>query len=46
MKNVSNQQYNTDLAEKCRKALEVSFGEIPMPKYYSKRKLVSRKNKV
>jgi predicted transcriptional regulator len=29
--NIPIQEYTADLAEKCRKALEVSFGEIPMP---------------
>jgi predicted transcriptional regulator len=29
--NISTQRSNADLAERCRKALEVSFGEIPMP---------------
>jgi hypothetical protein len=42
LKNLSNQQYNIELAEKCRKALEVSFGEISMPNCYSKRKVVSK----
>jgi hypothetical protein len=32
------QKYPDDLAEKCRKALEVSFGEIPMPIYCLKKK--------
>ena len=27
----------SDLAEKCRKALEASFGEIPLPKALIKR---------
>lgn len=31
------QKYPADLAEKCRKALEVSFGEIPMPIYCLKK---------
>ena len=38
MKTLSNQQYNAVLTEHCRKALEVHFGEIPMPKYFSQRK--------
>ena len=28
---ISIQKYSDDLAEKCKKALEASFGEIPMP---------------
>lgn len=28
----------TDLAERCRKALEASFGEIPLPKSLLKKK--------
>ena len=31
------QKYTADLAEKCRKALEESFGEIPMPIYCLKK---------
>ncbi len=38
MKTLFNQQYSADFTEKCRKALEASFGEIPMPKFFSKRK--------
>jgi len=32
--NIHTQKSTADLAEECRKALEVSFGEIPMPTYY------------
>ncbi len=38
LKTLSNQQYNAVLTKHCRKALEVHFGEIPMPKYFSQRK--------
>ena len=40
------QNYPADLAEKCRKALEVNFGEIPMPKGQTKRRVVSKKKVV
>jgi hypothetical protein len=44
LKNLSNQQYNIELAEKCRKALEVSFGEISMLKLLVReRQLVKEK---
>jgi len=33
-----NQQYSADFTEKCKKALEANFGEIPMPKSFSRRK--------
>lgn len=39
------QNYSMDLAEKCRKALEVNFGEIPMPKnQIPKKKVANKKN--
>ena len=38
LKNITNQQNKLDLAERCRTALEASFGEIPTPKYFSQRK--------
>ncbi len=31
--NIHTKKSTADLAGECRKALEVSFGEIPMPKY-------------
>lgn len=34
---IHNQKYSNNLAERCRKALEVSFGEIPMPIYCLKK---------
>ena len=40
MRNVYNHQYSDDLSEKCRKALEFRFGEIPMPKCFDKQKSV------
>ena len=38
MKTILDQQYSGDLAEKCRRALEANFGEIPLPKCFSNRK--------
>ena len=38
LKNTPNQQNKLDLAERCRMALETSFGEIPTPKYIGQRK--------
>ena len=38
METLSDQQYSADLTEKCRNALEANFGEIPMPKSFSRRK--------
>jgi hypothetical protein len=43
MKITPKQNYSADLAEKCRKALEVSFGNIPMPREQIKRKVVSKR---
>jgi hypothetical protein len=43
LSNILTQKYSADLAEKCRKALEVRFGEIPMPKNYTKSKAVKSK---
>ena len=37
------QKYPADLAEKCKKALEVNFGEIPMPKVQIKRKVTNKR---
>ena len=44
LRNVYNHQYSDDLSEKCRKALEFRFGEIPMPKCFDKRSLLLRLN--
>ena len=38
MKTLFDQQYSDDLTEKCRKALEANFGELPMPKCFSRGK--------
>lgn len=38
------QKYHAAFAEKCRKALEVNFGEIPMPKGQTKRKVEKKRN--
>ena len=38
MKTLFDQQYSADLTEKCRNALEANFGEIPMPKCFSREK--------
>ena len=38
MKTLFNQKYSDAFTEKCRNALEANFGEIPMPKCFSKRK--------
>ena len=38
MKTLFNQQYSADFTEKCRNAIEANFGEIPMPKSFSRRK--------
>ena len=39
MKTLFDQKYSDDLTEKCRKALEANFGELPMPKSFSRRKV-------
>ena len=36
--NLNNTLDGNNLAERCRKALEASFGEIPLPKALIKRK--------
>ncbi len=38
LENLTQQPDNSDIAERYKTALEVSFGEIPLPKYVSKRK--------
>ncbi len=38
METLFDQQYSADFTEKCRNALEANFGEIPLPKSFSKRK--------
>ena len=38
MKTSFNQQHSADFTEKCRNALEANFGEIPMPKCFSRKK--------
>ena len=38
METLFDQQYSADFTEKCRNALEANFGEIPMPKSFSRRK--------
>lgn len=38
LENITQQPENSDIAEKYKTALEASFGEIPLPKYVSKRK--------
>jgi hypothetical protein len=45
MKIAPKQNYSSDLAQKCKKALEVSFGEIPMPKGQNNKKVVSKRRK-
>ena len=44
--NILTRRYTADtadLAEQCKKALEVHFGEIPMPRNYTKSKAVKSK---
>ncbi len=46
MTNILTRRYTADtadLAEQCKKALEVHFGEIPMPRNYTKSKAVKSK---
>ena len=38
LENITQQPDNSDIAERYKIALEASFGEIPLPKYVSKRK--------
>ena len=38
MKPSFNQKYSADFSEECRKALENSFGQIPMPKSFNSAK--------
>ena len=46
LENVSYQQYSADLSEKCRKALELRFGEIPMPNCFAKKNTVVKARSV
>lgn len=38
MKTLFNQEYSAEFTEKCRKALEANFGEIPLPKRLGSKK--------
>jgi len=39
LKTLFDQQYSADFTEKCRNALEANFGEISMPKCFSRGKM-------